>query len=137
MFPMRSLLNLCAAALVTFPMAGMAANDLPLGSFSHGAADPAWTVQPAGNGYQATSHQQGDVQPVFELTEAGRKSLWERMQWPAETAATARCLGNMLDVFCHVGPDAAQRIDALHTAQATDFHYDRANGVVAIHPVKR
>lgn len=122
---------ICAAALAAAPPA------LPTGDFSLSAGDTVWSIQATGGGYQATSHTQADVQPVFELTDNGRQALWKRMQWPLETVANARCLGNMLDVFCQVEAPIAAMIEPLKSAGSSYFHYDRASGVQAIHLQKR
>ena len=133
--PLRSLSLFIALMPTTLPV--FADAPLPLGAFGHDAIHPAWTIEAAQQGYLATALSGNDAQPVFELTEAGRVALWKRLQWPEATAANARCLGNMLDTFCQVGEGAMDHIAVLRQGGSRYFHYDRAHGSEAIHPITR
>jgi len=121
---------------LTAPLMAKATDLLPLGDFGLNAEQVAWTLTSAPRGYRVTSHEHDDEQAVFELTLAGREALWQRLHWPQEGAANARCLGNMLDVFCQVSDEAVSGIAALKAGGSPYFHFDRAEGAKAIHPVK-
>lgn len=134
----RTLRHFCLVAAM-IPLSSLAATTgtLPVGDFGVGASVADWTIDAADKGYVATSHAQGDVQPVFVLTNAGRLALWKRLNWPEETAQDAECLGNMLDVFCHVTEQIAARIDPLKHGGSNYFHYDRVRGAQVIHRLFR
>jgi len=127
----------CLAALMSMTQTVLASGPLPVGHFGLASGHADWTIAQTETGYQATFLQDKDSQTVFELTETGRQTLWKRLDWPAETAASAACLGNMLDVFCRVEAPGVSAIAVLKDSGASYFHYDRTGGARAIHPAKR
>ncbi|HEY4556280.1 MAG TPA: hypothetical protein VIG68_07600 [Lysobacter sp.] len=141
---MRALLLLAGLALA--PAAGAA--DGFAGRYDHateGPPDPVWTLRDAATGTRMERHD-GLELPVRELDAGERGQLWARLDWPADTAATVRCVGwadepgpfsqplfgSVTSVICHVPASARARIDWLRDNASDWIYYDTGLGVAEL-----
>ena len=85
-----------AALLALAPAAALAADGFA-GRYGHDMTatpgEAVWTVRAQGEAWQVVREGDGETVAAHELSASGRTRFWERMQWPAATAAQARCLG--------------------------------------------
>lgn len=107
--------------------------------------EPVWTLEAAASGLRMRRHD-GHVLPVAELGVADRERLWERLDWPADTAAGARCIGwadepgpfsqplpgGVTAVVCRVPAGIRARIDWIRDYPGDWIYYDTGLGVNAL-----
>lgn len=109
------------------------------------APDAVWTLEASASGLRMRRHD-GHVLPAIELDDADRGRLWQRLDWPADTAPRVRCVGwadepglfsrplpgGVTAVVCRVPAELRARIDWIRDYPGDWIYYDTGLGVAAL-----
>lgn len=154
-----------SVTLLFVAIGNVAAADRPagqtvfVGQYGHDASEPAyepvWAVTKSGDAWQAGFIEDGAATRAYRVSARGRAAFWEKMDWPAATAAEADCLSwgeafpgllDMLEdrptpappdtfgyaILCHVPVEAREAISWLANESEDWFYYDPVAGVMSV-----